>query len=99
MVRASPRPMSCARALTADASIPTSMGHPATTRRQTKFLREGAYAAEVDIELIDEEGGWSPYLSMDDIRKLDDVRLALRRGDVDAASRLARVFSLTPVGR
>ncbi len=70
-----------------------------STRRRTEFVREGACAAEVDIEPIDEDGGWSPYLSMDDARKLDEVRLALRRGDVQAASRLASVFNLTPVGR
>lgn len=69
------------------------------TRRHTKFVREGAYAAEVDIELIEEGNGWSPYLSLDDARKLDDVREALRRGDIQAASRLARVFSVTPVRR
>ena len=68
-------------------------------RRHTKFVREGSYAAEVDVELIEEGNGWSPYLSLDDARKLDDVREALRRGDIQAASRLARVFSLTPVHR
>lgn len=66
-------------------------------RRHTKFVREGTYAAEVDIELIEEDNGRSPYLSLDDARKLDDVREALRRGDIQAASRLARVFSLMPV--
>ena len=66
-------------------------------RRHTKFVREGSYAAEVDVELIEEDNGWSPYLSLDDARKLDDVREALRRGALEAASRLARVFSLTPV--
>jgi len=68
-------------------------------RRHTKFVREGAYGAEVDVELIDEGNGWSPYLSLDDARKLDAVREALRRADLEAASRLARVFSLTPVRR
>jgi len=67
------------------------------TRRHTKFVREGPYAAEVDVELIEEGNGWSPYLSFDDARKLDEVREALRRGDIQAASRLARVFSVTPV--
>ncbi len=67
------------------------------TRRHTKFVREGPYAAEVDVELIEEGNGWSPYLSRDDARKLDDVREALRRGDIQGASRLARVFSVTPV--
>jgi hypothetical protein len=69
------------------------------TRRHTKFVREGAYAAEVEVELIEDGNGWSPYLSLDDARKLDDVREALRRGDIQAASRYARVFSLTPVRR
>jgi len=68
-------------------------------RRHTKFVREGSYAAEVDVELIEEDNGWSPYLSLDDARKLDNVREALRRGDLEAASRMARVFSLTPVRR
>jgi hypothetical protein len=66
-------------------------------RRHTKLIREGPYAAEVEVELIDASEGWSPYLSLDDARKLDDVREALRRGDIQAASRLARVFSLTLV--
>jgi len=66
-------------------------------RRHTKLVREGAYAAEVEVELIDAEGGWAPYLSLDDAHKLDEVREALRRGDIRTASRLARVFSLTPL--
>jgi hypothetical protein len=66
-------------------------------RRHTKLVREGQYAAEVDVELIEADDGWSPYLSLDDAYRLDEVREALRRGDIRAASRLARVFSLTPV--
>ena len=68
-------------------------------RRHTRFVREGSYAADVEVELIEEANGWSPYLSLDDARKLDNVWEALRRGDLEAASRLARVFSLTPVQR
>jgi hypothetical protein len=67
------------------------------TRRQRKFLHEGDYVAEVDVELVETDAGWSPYLSLDDAYRLDDVRDALRRGDVKAASRLARVYTLTPV--
>ena len=63
----------------------------------TKLIHEGQYAAEVDIELIDTDEEWSPYLSLDDAQKLDDVRDALRKGDLKAASRLARVYILTPV--
>ncbi len=68
-----------------------------TKRHHTKLVHEGQYVAEVDIELIDVEEGWAPYLSLEDAQKLDEVRQALRRGDLKTASRLARVFSLTPV--
>jgi hypothetical protein len=68
-----------------------------TARKRTKIVREGKYVAEVDGELLEDETGWSPYLSLDDAYKLDDVREALRRGDISAASRSSRVFSLTPV--
>ena len=66
-------------------------------RRHIKLVREGSYVAEVEIELIETGDGWSPYLSREDATKLDDVREALRREDIAAASRLARVYSLTPV--
>ncbi len=66
-------------------------------KSHTKLTHEGQYVAEVDIELIDTDEEWSPYLSLDDAQKLDDVRDALRKGDLKAASRLARVYTLTPV--
>ena len=68
-----------------------------TIRRHAKFVHEGDYVAEVDVELIDSDTGWSPCLSLDDAYRLDDVREALRRGDLKGASSLARVFELTPV--
>jgi len=68
-----------------------------TTRHHTKLVHEGDYVAEVDVELIDSGAGWSPYLSLDDAYRLDDVREALRRGDLKAATGLARIFSLTAV--
>jgi hypothetical protein len=66
-------------------------------RKHTKLVQEGKYVAEVDIELIDTPEGWSPYLTLEDAYKLDDVREALRKGDLDTASRLARLYKLTPV--
>ena len=68
-----------------------------TPRRHTKLVHEGEYVAEVAVQMIQADAGWSPCLSLDDAYKLDDVREALRRGDVEAASRLGRVFKLTPV--
>ncbi len=68
-----------------------------TKRKQTKFIYENNFAAEVEVELLEEPGGWSPYLSVDDAYRLDDVREALRRGDVKTAAKYSRVFSMTPV--
>jgi hypothetical protein len=65
------------------------------SRKSNKLIREGKYAAEV--ELIEDDTGWSPYLSVADGKKLDLVRRALRQGDVAAAAKHARVFELTPV--
>jgi len=66
-------------------------------KHHTKLVHEGQYVAEVDVELIYTDEGWSPYLSLDDAQKLDDVREALRRGDLKTATRNARVYSLTPI--
>jgi hypothetical protein len=66
-------------------------------RHRVKYVHEGKYVAEVDVELLDDETEWSQYLSVGDAYKLDDVRDALRRGDIAAATRLARVFTLQPV--
>jgi len=63
----------------------------------TKIVHEGDFAAEVEVDLIYTEGGWSPYLSLNDAQKLDEVRLALRYGDLRKAGALARVFQLIPV--
>ncbi len=68
-----------------------------TYRRRVKLVREGQYAAEVGVELIDADTGWAPYVSLEDAQKLDQVREALRRGDLQGASQLARVFKLTPI--
>jgi hypothetical protein len=66
-------------------------------RKHTKLIHEGEYIAKVDVELIDTDSGWSPYLLLEDAQKLDDVREALRKGDLKAASRLARIYTLKPV--
>jgi hypothetical protein len=61
------------------------------------MVHEGELVAEVDIDLIMSDEGWSPYLSMEDAYKLDDVRVALRQGDIKSAAKLARVYTLTPI--
>jgi hypothetical protein len=66
-------------------------------RSRVKYVHEGEYVAEVDVELMEADNEWAPYLSLQDAYKLDDIRDALRRGDLDAASRQARLYRMQPV--
>ncbi len=67
-------------------------------RSTTKLVREGDFVAEVAVRLVEDESGWSPYLSLEDAFKLDEVRDALRAGDVKRAAQLAAfLYRLTPV--
>lgn len=67
-------------------------------RSTTRLIREGDLIAEVAVQLIDAEGGWAPYLSLEDAYRLDDVRAALRAGDLQGAAQLAdHLYRLTPV--
>ena len=65
--------------------------------QRIKLVHEGRYLAEVDVELLVTDDEWSPYLSVEDAYKLDDVREALRKGDISTAAQYGRVFTLTPV--
>ena len=67
-------------------------------RSTTKLVREGDLVAEVQVHLLEDDTDWSPYLSPDDAFKLDDVRDALRAGDLKRAAQLAaRLYRLTPM--
>ena len=68
-----------------------------TKKKLSKFIHEGELVAEVIVEFIYTDEGWSPYLSLDDAQKLDDVRWALRQNDLETATRLGRVFRLIPI--
>jgi hypothetical protein len=68
-----------------------------THRQTTKLIQEGDFVAEVDIDLIFTDDEWSPYLSLEDAYRLDDVRQALRRGDLKTAAKFARLYKLTPI--
>ena len=67
------------------------------TERTIKLIHEGKYAAQVTVELEYTDEAWSPTMSLDDARKLDAVRLALRRGDIAEAAKYGRVFELLPL--
>ena len=67
------------------------------TKHYTKLVHEGGYVAEVEVDLILSDDGWSPYLSLQDAARLDDIREALRKGDLKSAGELGKVYTLTPV--
>ena len=66
-------------------------------KNRSKLVHEGDFIAEVNVDLIDTGEGWSPYLSIEDAYKLDAVRDALKKGDIETASKFSRVFKMTPV--
>jgi hypothetical protein len=66
-------------------------------RKTTKLVHEGRYAAEVEVELIEGVHDWVPYLSIEDVRKVEAVRRALQTRDLAAAAKLAKVYELKPV--
>ena len=68
-------------------------------RKKLKHVFEGDYVAELEVALIEDDTGWTPYLSIEDAYRLDDVREALRRGDLDSASRFGRIYQLRLVAQ
>jgi hypothetical protein len=69
-----------------------------TKRHISKFIHVNDYVAEVDVGLMYTGNDWSPYLSVEDASKLDDVRDALMDEDIERASQLSRVYKLLPIG-
>jgi hypothetical protein len=65
--------------------------------KTTKFIHVGKYAAEIPVDLILDEVGWSPAISHDDALKIDRVRDALEAGDLKKAAHDAKVYELTAV--
>jgi hypothetical protein len=58
---------------------------------------EGIFMAEVEIRCEDDGTPFSPVVMREDEFKTDRVRAALKRGDIAAAKREARVFEIREV--
>ncbi len=70
---------------------------PQHERKTIKRIHEGKYAAEVEVTLHYGGTDWDPTLSLGDVEKLERVQLALRRGDIKAAAKEAKVYELMPL--
>ena len=68
-----------------------------TTKTQTKIIHEGEYMAEVSVEMTYTPDDWSPYLSLQEAEKLDNLRLALHQNDLQKAWQIAKIYHLTPI--
>ena len=66
-------------------------------QKKTKYLHEGQYVAEVEVMLIEDESDWSPYFSLEEAYKLDEVREALRKGDLETAAQYGKIYELRPI--
>jgi len=66
-------------------------------RKKSKYVHEGQYVAEVEVALVEDNTGWSPYLSVEDAYKLDDARDALRQGGLESAAKYGRIYELRQV--
>jgi uncharacterized protein (DUF111 family) len=61
-------------------------------RKTTKVVRVGDYAVEVEVVMLEDEDGWGPYLTVEDALKLEDVKSALKRGDLEEPAKLGRCY-------
>jgi hypothetical protein len=61
-------------------------------RKAVELIHEGKCAADV-VDLLYTDKSGSPTMSLDDARKLEAVRLALRRGDIAEAAKFGRGLS------
>ena len=68
-------------------------------KKKTKYIHVGRYVAEVEVDLIESDDAWAPYLSVEDAGKLDAVRKALQEEDLKSASRYGRIYRLEPVNQ
>ncbi len=68
-----------------------------SSRQKIKYVHEGQYVAEVIVQVDDSESGWSPTISLADAYRLDDVKAALKAGDLKTAEQYGSVYELKPV--
>ncbi len=66
-------------------------------RKKSKYVHEGQYVAEVEVALVEDDTGWTPYLSVEDAYKLDNVKDALRQKDLETAANYGRIYELRSI--
>jgi len=67
------------------------------TKKAIKYIHEGLYVAEVEIELIYSDTRWSPTMSLKDALKLDKIRAYLHIGNLVAAVKYATIYKMQKI--
>lgn len=65
--------------------------------RINKLIRDEDLVAEVAVELGDADEPWGPTISLDDAKKIDEVREAMRQRDYEKVRAVGRLYRLVPI--
>lgn len=67
------------------------------TSTKTKRIYVGDVMAEIDVAMSDEPEAWGPHIDPSELDRIDQLRRALKSGDLKAASEPARLYSVKPL--
>jgi hypothetical protein len=67
------------------------------TSTKTKRIYVGDVMAEIDVVMSDEPDAWGPHIDPSELDRIDQLRRALKAGDLKAASEEARLYSIKPL--
>jgi hypothetical protein len=67
------------------------------TITRTKRIYVGDVMAELDVVMSDEPDAWGPHVDPSELDRIDEVRRALKSGNLEAASKSARLYSVKPL--
>jgi len=66
-------------------------------KKKKKYVHAGNYVAEVEVDVVQDDHPWAPYLTVEDAKKLDTVKSALMDENLADASKFGRIFELKPL--
>ncbi|WP_340103738.1 hypothetical protein [Rhodohalobacter sp. 8-1] len=66
-------------------------------KKKKKYVHAGSYVGELEVKIIHDDHPWAPYLTIEDAKKLDFVKSALKKENLADASKFGRIYKLKPV--
>ena len=67
------------------------------TSTKTKRIYVGDVMTEIDVVMSDEPSAWGPHIDPSELDRIDQVRRALKSGNLKAASKQAKLYSIKPL--